>query len=208
MGVSKRDPTAMKNACIVALVLALCIGVATAAPSRNMRYSSGSGSTGSGTTTPEAKVITQVITLSVSAAQYTGNLKTVCETAYGIVLEIYDNSATPPAWHTGCSVSSSAARRSAQVTMIAQVSAAKAATADTKATQLSQTGGTTTFNNAVTSAKTALGSAFSSVTVSASGIAAPVSVPASQATTTTTSGASQLGLSIAAFAVLAAALRH
>merc|ERR1711988_1436157 len=122
-----------------------------------------------------AKTITQVLVLSVTAAQYTGNIKTVVETAYGIGLGIYDTSASPPAYFTGCSVTSTAARRSARVTMTAEVSAAKSDAATSAATGMT----TTAMATHIAAAKTALGSAYASVTVTVTGVEAPTITNAS-----------------------------
>merc|ERR1719261_363397 len=77
-------------------------------------YSSGSGSAtgGSGASTA---TITQSVVMAISASQYTGDLKLVAETGYGIVLGIY-TAGTTNAWTTGCSVTSAAARRNTAMT--------------------------------------------------------------------------------------------
>merc|ERR1711939_593611 len=62
---------------------------------------------------PPPTTITQKITFSGTQSSYTGTLKTFSEQAYGKALEIFDTAATPPAYKTGCSVTSvaSASRR-------------------------------------------------------------------------------------------------
>merc|ERR1712072_829518 len=161
------------------LLIAVCFGRATAQPA--MRRYSSSYSSG----TAEAKTITQAVTLSITSAQYSGNYKTLMETAYGIALSIYDTSASPPAFFTGCSVTSTAARRSAVVTF--------AATALT----------TTSMTTAISSAKTSLGSAYTSLTVTVSNVATPTVTNSG-----TTSGADKIGLGLVAMAVSLFALRH
>merc|ERR1719498_177837 len=79
--------------------------------------------------TATAVSITQVAVLSITAAEYTGNIKTLMETAYGIGIGIYEQTGGTWGYATGCSVSSSAARRSARVTFVATVSATKSAAA-------------------------------------------------------------------------------
>merc|ERR1719261_2466796 len=116
-------------------------------------YSSGSGSAtgGSGASTA---TITQSVVMAISASQYTGDLKLVAETGYGIVLGIYTAGNTN-AWTTGCSVTSAAARRNtATITFTATMPTANSAAAGMTAASL-----TTGMN----SAKTALNKA--SVTV-------------------------------------------
>jgi len=170
-----------------------------------MRYSSAGASgtasgaasgAASGTTTTGAVSVTQVVTLSISASQYTGNMKTLMETAYGMALGIYDTANS--GYFTGCSVTSSATRRSASVTFVAQVSSTKSAAAQASANALTPT----SLNAAVLLAKAALGSAYSSLTVSVTGVAAP------QIASSSTSGAGHLTLSLLSLAVVGAALRH
>merc|ERR1712054_325666 len=163
---NRAQAMSMKYAILGLVVLAAAASAQTYASSSS--YTSGYASA----TTSGAVTITQQVTLSITAAQYTGNVKTVMETAYGIALGIYTTTGTA-GFKTGCSVSSSAARLT-----------------------------TTVLNNAVASAKTALGSAYSSVTVSVTGVSAPAISGA------TTSGASQLSLSLAGLAVMVMAMRH
>merc|ERR1711924_158886 len=174
-----------------------------ATPLRSMRYSSGSG-TASGTAsaatsgaspspTPTAKKITQTVTFSLTKSQYDADpkFKTLVEVGYGITLTIYNKDATPPAWEAGCSVTSTAARRSVQVTFVATTSAAKGAAVLTAANAL--TGNAATLNTNLALAKTALGADYASITVpTATNVAAASSVDVSS----TASGASQLGLSL------------
>merc|ERR1711934_1167974 len=106
--------------------------------------------------TAEAKTISQVITLSDSttAADYNSASSDVAKTynaGYGVSLGIFDtNTGT---YSSGCTVTSSAARRGVSVTMKASVSAALASSATLKASSLDAA----TLGNAVTQAATALG---------------------------------------------------
>jgi hypothetical protein len=119
--------------------------------------------------------VQQAITIAISdASQYTGELKTACETGYGIMLEIYDKSSN--SYHTGCSVTSSVpARRSGGVAVNFQatVSMQKAAVAQSGATQLAASGGATKLTEKIKEAKETL--SLTSVTVpTVAAIAAPV----------------------------------
>jgi hypothetical protein len=155
--------------------------------------------------------ITQTVVLSISAAQYTGNIKTLMETAYGIGLGIYEQTNNVWAWATGCSVTSSAARRSARVTFVATVSATKSASAQSSASTLNAA----TLNNHVTAAKAALGSAYSGITVSVTGVETPTVAAGGSGTTATTGGTGTTSgagkattLSLAGLAAVFLALRH
>jgi len=105
------------------------------------RYTSGGSGvspTAAPTTAPAPEVgsksISQPVTLSITAAQYTGNTKALYEQGYGSALGIFD--ATSGQYQTGCSVTSTVARRSAQVTYTAQVSAALAVAAEAVANNM------------------------------------------------------------------------
>merc|ERR1711959_322704 len=148
-------------------------------------YSSGSTtSSGSGSTTA---TITQSVVMAISASQYTGDLKLVAETGYGIVLGIYTAGNTN-AWTTGCSVSSAAARRNtATITFTATMPTANSAAANTAAAAMTPASLTTGMN----SAKTALNKA--SVTVpTVNSVATPTCSGCSS-----TSGAGSLSLGVA-----------
>jgi len=102
------------------------------------RYTSG-GSGVSPTPAPTVEIgsksITQVVTLAITAAEYTGTTKALYEQGYGKALGIFDT--TTGQFTTGCSVTSTVARRSASVTYSAQVSAALADAAETTAAAMS-----------------------------------------------------------------------
>jgi len=106
------------------------------------RYTSGSGTTGSGTTspptasptaspTPAATVVTTInqdVTLKdLVAADYQGAVKTLYERGYGIHAKLFD--ATKNAFKEGCTVNSAIARRATKVTFTAVVPAAHAVAA-------------------------------------------------------------------------------
>merc|ERR1712196_304974 len=103
-----------------------------------------------------------------------------------MALGIYDASATPPGFYSGCSVSSSAARRSAEVTFVAIASASTSAAAEAAATGLTQS----TMNNHVSTAKTSLGPAYASLDVSVQDVASPVFAAAPGSTTSPSSSSS------------------
>merc|ERR1711943_99726 len=100
-----------------------------------------------GTPTPAptpagSTTIAQKITFSGTQASYTGTLKTFSEQAYGKALDIFDTAATPPAYKTGCSVTSvaSASRRAYAVTFTATVASAQSSAASTASTALTASG--------------------------------------------------------------------
>merc|ERR1712159_125370 len=162
-------------------------------------YSSGSGSAtgGSGASTA---TITQSVVMAISASQYTGDLKLVAETGYGIVLGIYTAGNTN-AWTTGCSVTSAAARRNtATITSTATMPTANSAAANTAAAGMTAASLTTGMN----SAKTALNKA--SVTVpTVNSVATPTCSGCSS-----TSGAGSLSLGVATLvgAVVLGMMKH
>lgn len=101
------------------------------------RYTSGgSGVSPTPAPAPEvgSKSISQVVTLSITAAQYTGTTKALYEQGYGSALGIFN--AVSGAYETGCSVTSTVARRTASVTYSAQVSAALAVAAESVSTSM------------------------------------------------------------------------
>merc|ERR1711988_59926 len=104
--------------------------------------------------------VTQAITMTgVTASGYNGdsNLQAVCNHAYLMAV----GCATGASVTAGCSCTSTAARRSTVVTFVAKVPAAQASSAQTAAGSIT----TTSFSSSLTSAKTALGSAYASVTL-------------------------------------------
>merc|ERR1711988_1953970 len=104
--------------------------------------------------------VTQAITMTgVTASGYNGdsNLQAVCNHAYLTAV----GCATGASVTAGCSCTSTAARRSTVVTFVAKVPAAQASSAQTAAGSIT----TTSFSSSLTSAKTALGSAYASVTL-------------------------------------------
>merc|ERR1719440_856657 len=88
-----------------------------------------------------AVTIVQKLTMSGAQTEYDGNVKSLAEEAYGKALAIFDTAANPPAYKTGCSVTSvaSAARRAYAVTFTATTSASTGAAANTAATALTPT---------------------------------------------------------------------
>ena len=174
--------------------LALVAALVVAATAYSSSYNSGYTSSATGS----AKTIKQVVTMTGTPATYVGNLKAMTEQGYGKALDIFDTTASPPAYRTGCSVTSTAAaarRTNIKVSFVATASAAQATAASTAATNLaSNTASLTTAINAVKSANTAY-SALTTPTVSA--IAAP--------TVTAVSAAGALSTSIVALAVSALA---
>merc|ERR1711988_531005 len=97
MGKHSSHRMSMKYAILGLVVLAAAASAQTYASSSS--YTSGYASA----TTSGAVTITQQVTLSITAAQYTGNTKTLMETAYGIALGIYTTTGTA-GFKTGCSV--------------------------------------------------------------------------------------------------------
>merc|ERR1719274_435192 len=80
-----------------------------------------------------AVTIVQKLTMSGTQSDYAGNVKSLAEEAYGKALGIFDTAASPPAYKTGCSVTSvaSASRRAYAVTFTATTSASTGAAANT-----------------------------------------------------------------------------
>merc|ERR1712159_770258 len=207
------ETTAMQPRSIATLlVLAACIGLAASSSSSAASPPSPAASSASsppanpspsppssgssGTTISGAGTVTQVVTLNIAASQYTGNTKTLMESAYGYVLGIY----TSAGWATDCSVTSSAARRTSSVTFVATVSSTKSAAAQTNANAMT----VNILTSAVSSAATLLGSAYTALvsTITVTGVQSPSFAAA------TTSGVAKLSLSLAALGVVALALRH
>merc|ERR1712159_442318 len=139
-----------------------------------------------------AATIVQKLSISGTQTDYTGNVKSLAEEAYGKVLGIFDTTATPPAYATGCSVTSEAsARRAYTVTFTATTSAS---TGNAAATAL--TSNIAAFTSAAAAVKAA-NNAYNTVT-------APTATSAATATTTavpTVSGAFTVTTSIMAMAV-------
>jgi len=104
------------------------------------------------------KVIAQPVALPLAnAAAYTGNVKTVYETAYGVTVGFWDTTAN--AWKSGCSVTSAVTgRRAITVTFTAETTSESLGdTASTAATALASD--ISTFNTAIATAKTSLAAA-------------------------------------------------
>merc|ERR1711865_640005 len=102
--------------------------------------------------------VVQKLTLSITAAQYTGNVKTVMETAVGIVYKIFVNNA----WLTNCAVKSKvSSRRAVIVEFTATMPAAQGAAANTAAKGLT----VTKLATAATQAKSALGASYANTTI-------------------------------------------
>merc|ERR1712100_826932 len=147
------------------------------------------------TPAPPPTTITQKITFSGAQTDYTGNVKSLAEEAYGNAIGIFDTTTTPPAYKTGCSVTSvaSASRRTSYaVTFPATVASAQASAANTASAALTPT----SFDTAATAVKAANTADYGVVTApTATAVAAP------SATTPTVSGASTVTTSIMAMAV-------
>merc|ERR1711939_712470 len=120
--------------------------------------------TNSSSPTPSAappaykKVIAQPVALPLAnAAAYTGNVKTVYETAYGVTVGFWDTTAN--GWKSGCSVTSAVTgRRAITVTFTAETTSESLGdTASTAATALASD--ISTFNTAIATAKTSLAAA-------------------------------------------------
>merc|ERR1719440_2105210 len=126
-----------------------------------------------------AVTIVQKLTMSGAQTEYAGNVKSLAEEAYGKALAIFDTAANPPAYKTGCSVTSVAsARRAYAVTFTATTSASTGAAANTANT------------------------AYSSVTAAtANSVAAATATAVPTPTPATVSGASTVTTSIMAMAV-------
>merc|ERR1712159_403291 len=142
-----------------------------------------------------AATIVQKLSMSGTQTDYTGNVMSLAEEAYGKVLGIFDTTATPQAYATGCSVTSEAsARRAYTVTFTATTSASTGNAATTAATAL--TSNIAAFTSAAAAVKAA-NNAYNTVT-------APTATSAATATTTavpTVSGAFTVTTSIMAMAV-------
>jgi len=146
-----------------------------------------------------AVTIVQKLTMSGAQTEYTGNVKSLAEEAYGKALAIFDTAANPPAYKTGCSVTSvaSAARRAYAVTFTATTSASTGAAANTAANALTPT----SYATAAAAVKTA-NTAYSSVTAAtANSVAAATATAVPTPTPATVSGASTVTTSIMAMAV-------
>jgi len=145
------------------------------------------------TPAPPPTTITQKITFSGTQASYTGTLKTFSEQSYGKAIGIFDTTTTPPAYKTGCSVSSvaSASRRTYAVTFTATVAPAQATAATTASGSLT----TAQFTAAATAVKGA-NTAYAAVTAPTA-----TAVATASTSTATVSGASAVTTSIMAMAV-------
>lgn len=167
------------------------------------RYTSG-GSGVSPTPTPTVEIgsksITQVVGLSITVAQYVGNTKALYEQGYGKALGIFDT--TTGQYTTGCGVSSTVSRRSANVAYTAQVSAALATAAETQSRAMVSNPGL--LSQGMTDVKTSNAATYGFVTVPAASDLA-VNPPT---VTTASSAASVTASWCVAAGVALLALRH
>jgi hypothetical protein len=133
-------------------------------------------------TSATSGTISQTVTLDIDLAQYTGDLKTVSETGYGISLGTYNN--VTNTYEPGCSVTSAASassRRAASVTYQALVRAELLALATSNAGSISSA----SLQAAMTQANALLGT---SVTIpSVTGVQTPTVTTSSGTTTITPS---------------------
>jgi len=142
--------------------------------------------------------IAQKISFSGSLASYAA-VQTFSEQAYGKALDIFDTAATPPAYKTGCSVTSvaSASRRAYAVTFTATVASAQSSAATTASTALTPTSFATaaSYVKAANTAYTAVTAPSATAVATATVTTTPTPAPA------TVSGASTVTTSIMAMAV-------
>ena len=105
----------------------------------------------------EKTLIQRVQYQGLDPSDYTGDLKTLIEVAYGIILGIYNTTSTPPAFLTGCSVDSVAGslRRDAYVTFTTTITAAQSNQAILAAQTLPSS--MTSLNSAMPTAKSSTG---------------------------------------------------
>jgi len=144
-----------------------------------------------------AKTIVQKITFGGTQSEYTGNVKTCCENAYGLSLNIWTSSG----YATGCGVASvaSASRRAYAVTFTATASAAKSYGATQYATALASD--VSTFANSINTVKATV-TAFNSLSIS-------TPTGAAAATSSNVAGAASTAITSAfALVAVALALRH
>merc|ERR1712100_503003 len=147
-----------------------------------------------------AVTIVQKLTMSGTQSEYVGNVKSLAEEAYGKVLGIFDTTASPPAYATGCSVTSaaSASRRAYAVTSTATTSASTGGAANTAANSLATN--VYAFTSAAAAVKAA-NNAYTQVTAPTATGAAASATTAVPTPAATVSGASGVTTSVMAMAV-------
>merc|ERR1712100_394529 len=147
-----------------------------------------------------AVTIVQKLTMSGTQSEYVGNVKSLAEEAYGKVLGIFDTTASPPAYATGCSVTSaaSASRRAYAVTFTATTSASTGGAANAAANSLASN--IAAFTSAAAAVKAA-NNAYTQVTAPTATGAAASATTAVPTPAATVSGASGVTTSIMAMAV-------
>jgi hypothetical protein len=150
--------------------------------------------------------MTQKVTLSITAAQYNGNMKTLMNTAYGIVLAIYVPASGGGSWRQGCSVTSAvSSRRTVVIQFTATVSPAYATTAQANSKSMSAGN----LQAAASSAKTDLGAAFASLTIpTVSNVQAPTCTGTNCGTTSGASSTSASMLALLAAIGICKILQH
>merc|ERR1711970_888250 len=174
----------MKNVAFAALCVLLIAGASA--------YSSGSGTTSSGsasgTTTAQTATLKQKITFAIAASAYTGQVKTLAETAFGKTLSLW----TTSGWVSGASVSSAVVTRrsSTKVEFTATMPKTLSAAAHTAAKAISKE----SFAATMQATKPALGSSYANVAVPT---VSAIEAPACSTCSTTTSGAGSLSFSVA-----------
>lgn len=150
--------------------------------------------------------------IGLSAAQYTGNAKTLYERGYmkGLNLCATGNAACS-AYKPGCSCNSEASdtafrRANVYLRFTTVASAAEAAAAETASTALTEAGGKNTFVNAISSVKAADNATFASVVVPTAAQIGSFSTP--QVTAETGAASSVTASLTLAIGLAVLALRH
>merc|ERR1711904_319772 len=173
----------MSRLSIIALVFAIaapCVlsyssGYSSGSAAAGSSYASASGAAGgnvasaSGSATAAKKITTikQTVTFTLAggAAAYTGDVKEVYEKGYGKAIGIYDT--TKKAYEKGCSVASSASRRTdIKVAFVASIDQNQAGFTLTSTAQVAATGlDSAALKTAITATNTALGKSVAPPTV-------------------------------------------
>merc|ERR1711904_14947 len=173
----------MSRLSIIALVFAIaapCVlsyssGYSSGSAAAGSSYASASGAAGgnvasaSGSATAAKKITTikQTVTFTLAggAAAYTGDVKEVYEKGYGKAIGIYDT--TKKAYEKGCSVASSASRRTdIKVAFVASIDQSQAGFTLTSTAQVAATGlDSAALKTAITATNTALGKSVAAPTV-------------------------------------------
>jgi len=173
-----------ESGCFIAAVASVPTAAPTAAVPTAAPTAAGPAIPAGGT-----KVVQVFSFTALSLSDWTPDTQAVYETAFGINIGIYDE--TAKAYKAGCSVTSTASRRALAVSFTAVASAAQAATARTAAQSAD---GATSFAANVAKANTALGKSVavpSAADISAQPAVttdAVVPTPTPTTTTTTSSG--------------------